>query len=335
MSEESSDPYQTLGVTHDADDEVIRAAWKAQVRKNHPDLVGESGAEKTAQVNAAYNLIRTSELRSRYDRDHPNPSGPAAETGHHETSAPESPPTTAEPGQMPRQTTAPRQPAAAPAQLTLGDLVDLDRLRRCTLTWLVLPGVAFLIGALAVALLCGEAFLAPLVFGVIGALILRAKSLTPPKRAAGVITIPAAGFVGLGADTDMLLRVGLASLATLVLAGTFLLFSALNVVLAKRSVSAIVRLRNNAGGRVVWMVQQLELTESGRPLVLLVDVDGGDELETMLWDHPEAVQPGTCLVLNKSATQTLIRTPPKALLGLSDLRRIERLPDLFARSAIH
>lgn len=63
-------PYAVLGVTRDADDDVIRAAWKTQVRKNHPDIVGPEGEAATARINAAYNMIRTPELRARYDRDH-------------------------------------------------------------------------------------------------------------------------------------------------------------------------------------------------------------------------------------------------------------------------
>ncbi|CAN5444306.1 hypothetical protein BH09PSE4_BH09PSE4_13590 [soil metagenome] len=64
-----SDPYAVLGVSPGADDVVVRAAWKALLRKYHPDTCSEPGAaERTAQINAAFTLLAKPEARAAYDR---------------------------------------------------------------------------------------------------------------------------------------------------------------------------------------------------------------------------------------------------------------------------
>jgi DnaJ like chaperone protein len=61
------DPYTVLGLEPGADDRAIRAAWLAQVARNHPDTFLARGApeafitaanRRTAEVNAAYAKIR-------------------------------------------------------------------------------------------------------------------------------------------------------------------------------------------------------------------------------------------------------------------------------------
>ena len=52
----NNSPYRILGVTEDADSEVIRAAYKARARKLHPDKPTGS-AEKMAEINEAYHQI--------------------------------------------------------------------------------------------------------------------------------------------------------------------------------------------------------------------------------------------------------------------------------------
>ena len=67
LGHEADDPYLVLGVPHDATDETVRAAWKAQLSEAHPDRARARGlpsefievAEaKAAAINAAYHQIQ-------------------------------------------------------------------------------------------------------------------------------------------------------------------------------------------------------------------------------------------------------------------------------------
>lgn len=62
-------PYEILGVTPRADDVVVRAAWKALIRKYHPDssTVPDAPA-RAAKINAAFRLLATPEARAAHDR---------------------------------------------------------------------------------------------------------------------------------------------------------------------------------------------------------------------------------------------------------------------------
>jgi DnaJ like chaperone protein len=66
LGAESEDPYVILGVAPDADDEVVRKAWRAALSEAHPDRARARGlptefievAEaKAASINAAYDAI--------------------------------------------------------------------------------------------------------------------------------------------------------------------------------------------------------------------------------------------------------------------------------------
>jgi len=54
--ERKNDPYQELGVTPGASDEVIRAAYKAEARRRHPDRGGSN--EEMERLNAAFAEIK-------------------------------------------------------------------------------------------------------------------------------------------------------------------------------------------------------------------------------------------------------------------------------------
>jgi len=62
------DPYATLGVVPDAPDFVIQAAYRACLKKYHPDQYSEADArQKTDDILKAYRLVGTSAARTKYD----------------------------------------------------------------------------------------------------------------------------------------------------------------------------------------------------------------------------------------------------------------------------
>ena len=63
------DYYAILGVAPDADQAVIRAAWKALLRKYHPDTAHDvpDAAERTRAFNAAWAVLGNSNRRIAYD----------------------------------------------------------------------------------------------------------------------------------------------------------------------------------------------------------------------------------------------------------------------------
>lgn len=64
--------YQILGVARDAEDIVIRAAYKAMIIKYHPDKFtgGDAQAERMAKaINEAYAVIGDQQKRAEYDAD--------------------------------------------------------------------------------------------------------------------------------------------------------------------------------------------------------------------------------------------------------------------------
>lgn len=81
--------YKTLGVSPDSEDVVIIAAYKALMRKYHPDKSSDSQAtSKAAEINEAYAVLGDPEKRAVYDREngyshsdkHQEPAGDAPES---------------------------------------------------------------------------------------------------------------------------------------------------------------------------------------------------------------------------------------------------------------
>jgi uncharacterized protein YecT (DUF1311 family) len=72
--------YDTLGVSPEAEDVVIEAAYKALIKRHHPDVQGGGDARAKA-INDAYRVLRDAAARARYDRDlfGAAPAGSAAE----------------------------------------------------------------------------------------------------------------------------------------------------------------------------------------------------------------------------------------------------------------
>lgn len=63
------DYYETLGVPRDASAEDIRRAYRKLARQYHPDVNKDPGAEdRFKEISEAYEVLRDSEKRERYDR---------------------------------------------------------------------------------------------------------------------------------------------------------------------------------------------------------------------------------------------------------------------------
>jgi curved DNA-binding protein CbpA len=78
------DPYKILQVDREAEDEVIKAAYRRLARKYHPDLAESAdAAARMAGINAAWELIGDPEARRAFDRSRattyptPEPTDPA------------------------------------------------------------------------------------------------------------------------------------------------------------------------------------------------------------------------------------------------------------------
>jgi curved DNA-binding protein CbpA len=73
VTDPSSDPYKTLQVDPEAEDEVIAAAYRRLARKYHPDAVGESevagAAARMTAINAAWERIGDPVRRAAFDRE--------------------------------------------------------------------------------------------------------------------------------------------------------------------------------------------------------------------------------------------------------------------------
>jgi curved DNA-binding protein CbpA len=65
-----SSHYETLNVTRDAEDVVIESAYRALMKRYHPDKTNGDpvAAERAKEINAAYSTLRDPESRARYDR---------------------------------------------------------------------------------------------------------------------------------------------------------------------------------------------------------------------------------------------------------------------------
>ena len=65
-----ADYYQVLGLSHDADQQEIRQAFRRKARKYHPDLNKKAGASaKFMQVNEAYQTLSDPKKRIAYNLD--------------------------------------------------------------------------------------------------------------------------------------------------------------------------------------------------------------------------------------------------------------------------
>lgn len=64
---ELNDAYKILDVAHDADDTIIRKAYKKLALKHHPDKSKGGAKDDFIRINMAYKLLSDKKKRSRYD----------------------------------------------------------------------------------------------------------------------------------------------------------------------------------------------------------------------------------------------------------------------------
>ncbi|MGZ8513646.1 MAG: DnaJ domain-containing protein [Candidatus Limnocylindrales bacterium] len=77
------DAYKILQVDPEAEDEVIRAAYRRLARKYHPDLAAGPDAGRMAAINTAWSLVGTPAARSAYDRARTGAVDPGRTGGAH------------------------------------------------------------------------------------------------------------------------------------------------------------------------------------------------------------------------------------------------------------
>ena len=92
---ERLDPYKTLQVDPEAEDEIIQAAYRRLARKYHPDVAGDEASSRMAAINAAWDLIGDPATRRRYDDDQAvraHSVGPARRASPASSASPAAPP---------------------------------------------------------------------------------------------------------------------------------------------------------------------------------------------------------------------------------------------------
>ena len=66
---EERDYYEILGVSRDVTDAELKSAFRQLVRKYHPDVNKEPGAEERfKEINEAYQVLSDPDKRAAYDR---------------------------------------------------------------------------------------------------------------------------------------------------------------------------------------------------------------------------------------------------------------------------
>ena len=74
------EPYKTLQVDPEAEQEVIQAAYRRLARKYHPDLAETpEAADRMAAINAAWELIGDEMARRAYDRQRAGSTAPTSQ----------------------------------------------------------------------------------------------------------------------------------------------------------------------------------------------------------------------------------------------------------------
>lgn len=119
-----TDLYKVLNVDPGADAEVIRAAYRALARRDHPDVSSDpAAASKMAELNAAFEVLGDAERRAVYDESR---SALADATTDTPPGRPFAPPAE---GPPPAAPTPDRQPLAAraAARVQSGTVLEFGR----------------------------------------------------------------------------------------------------------------------------------------------------------------------------------------------------------------
>ena len=76
------DPFAVLGVSPDASVEEVTAAYRTLAKEWHPDRVeGPQAARRMAEINAAYDLVRSEQWLARRERGREPEAAPASRRG--------------------------------------------------------------------------------------------------------------------------------------------------------------------------------------------------------------------------------------------------------------
>lgn len=119
----ADDLYARLEVPVDASPEAIEVAWRALLKRHHPDIAGAEGLELAKRINVAHDWLGDRDLRARYDRErHPE----AARRSPREARwAPRG-------GRVGEEPPAPRTPDPRPADPDAALARFVERVRRLT-----------------------------------------------------------------------------------------------------------------------------------------------------------------------------------------------------------
>ena len=64
----ADDLYARLELPREAAPEAVEIAWRALLKRHHPDVAGESSLEEAKRINVAHDWLADPTLRARYDR---------------------------------------------------------------------------------------------------------------------------------------------------------------------------------------------------------------------------------------------------------------------------
>ena len=107
-----TDPYKTLQVDPEAEDEVIEAAYRRLARKYHPDVApGPEAQDRMVRINQAWEMLREPSRRAAVDRARARSAGTAARAAAAEGRAR---------AQAQARAAYPQQPAPSPTSRTYG-----------------------------------------------------------------------------------------------------------------------------------------------------------------------------------------------------------------------
>ncbi len=123
----TEDLYARLEVPTDASPEAIEIAWRALLRRHHPDVAGESSLERAKRINVAHDWLSDPAMRERYDRERGHGRAGARGHGWHPRS-----PTSPHAAPVERATRPPRPPVDPMAEflerVSALNADELDRL---------------------------------------------------------------------------------------------------------------------------------------------------------------------------------------------------------------